>query len=196
MPISPSSVFGFWLSPPRGCDIGSFVLGGGPYSNGSTQVILDDGEIAAFLAEELLARKDITVITNSLPIFERLRDHTGIELILIGGLFGPTGTTFTGPIAASGFSGLCADKLFLSVEGISLAFGLSHGRLDEVPVKQAMLQSAQQIILLADHTKFRHPAIAHVAPITRAEKLITDNALPASVRLELMKMGIEVILAR
>jgi DeoR/GlpR family transcriptional regulator of sugar metabolism/ABC-type sugar transport system substrate-binding protein len=159
-------------------------------------IILDDGEITAFLAEELLARKDITVITNSLPIFERLRAHNGIELILIGGLFGSTGTTFTGPIAASSFSGLCADKLFLSVEGISLAFGLSHGRLDEVPVKQAMLQSAQQIILLADHTKFRHPAIAHVAPITRAEKLITDNALPASVRLELMKMGIEVILAR
>ncbi len=159
-------------------------------------IILDDGDITALLAEELIERKGITVITNSLPIFERLRGQTGIALILIGGLLGATGSAFTGPIAASGFSGLCADKLFLSVEGISLGFGLSHGRLDEVPVKQAMLQSAQEIILLADHTKFRHPAIAHVAPITRAEKLITDNALPASVRLELMKMGIEVILAK
>ncbi len=159
-------------------------------------IILDDGEITAFLAEELIGRKGVTVITNSLPVFERLREQTGIALILIGGLLGPTGTTFIGPIAASGFSGLCADKLFLSVEGISLSFGLSHGRLEEVPVKQAMLQSAQQIILLADHTKFRHPAIAHVAPLTQAEKLITDNALPASVRLELMKMGIEVILAK
>jgi DeoR/GlpR family transcriptional regulator of sugar metabolism len=159
-------------------------------------IILDDGEITTFLAEELIPRTDITVITNSLPIFERLRQKSGLTLILIGGLYGPTGTAFTGPIAAAGFNGLCADKLFLSVEGISLGFGLSHGRLEEVPVKQAMLQSAQEIILLADHTKFRHPAIAHVAPITRAEKLITDNALPASVRLELMKMGIEIILAR
>ena len=159
-------------------------------------IILDDGEITAFLAEELVEHKDITIITNSLSIFELLRGQTGVDLILIGGLLGPNRTTFVGPIAASGFDNLCANKLFLAVEGISLSFGLSHGRLEEIPVKQAMLQSAQEIILLADHTKFKHTAVAHIAPITCAERLITDNALPASIRLELMKMGVEVILAK
>lgn len=159
-------------------------------------IILDDGEVTALLAEELTGQRDITVITNSITVFDLLRGHSGINLILTGGLLGQNGTSFVGPIAASVLRDLCADKLFLAVDGISISFGLSHSTLEEVPVKQAMLQSAKEIILLADHTKFKHTAIAHIAPITSAERLITDNALPASIRLELMKLGVEVVLAQ
>jgi DeoR family transcriptional regulator of aga operon len=129
-------------------------------------------------------------------IFDVLRGRMGINLILTGGLLRQNGTTFVGPITVSVLRDLCADKLFLAVDGISLNFGLSHGNLEEVPIKQAMLQSAKETILLADHTEFKRTSIAHVAPITCAERLITDNALPASVRLELMKMGLKVIIAK
>jgi len=159
-------------------------------------IILDDGEITTFLAEELVEYENITVITNSMRIFDVLRGRMGINLILTGGLLRQNGTTFVGPITVSVLRDLCADKLFLAVDGISLNFGLSHGNLEEVPIKQAMLQSAKETILLADHTEFKRTSIAHVAPITCAERLITDNALPASVRLELMKMGLKVIIAK
>ena len=51
-------------------------------------VLMDDGPIACYLAEELLERKDITVITNSLGILDILRQNANIGLIVTGGLTG------------------------------------------------------------------------------------------------------------
>ena len=90
---------------------------------------------------------------------------------------------------------LRADKLFLTVTGISLDFGLSHTNISEVTIKQAMIRSAREVILLADHTFFGQDSVIQVAAPTVVHKLITDDALPASVRLDLTKLGIEIILA-
>ena len=59
-----------------------------------------------------------------------------------------------------------------------------------------MINSARQVILMADHTRFGQESVAQVAPTTVVHKLLTDEALPASTRLELVKLGIEVIVAR
>jgi DeoR family fructose operon transcriptional repressor len=58
-----------------------------------------------------------------------------------------------------------------------------------------MIRSAREVILLADHTFFGEESVIQVAPATVVNKLITDDALPASVRLELSKLGIQVALA-
>jgi DeoR/GlpR family transcriptional regulator of sugar metabolism len=59
-----------------------------------------------------------------------------------------------------------------------------------------MIRAAREVILLADHTKFGQEAVAQVVPLSAVSRLITDNALPPSTRLELSKSGIEVIIAR
>jgi DeoR/GlpR family transcriptional regulator of sugar metabolism len=66
----------------------------------------------------------------------------------------------------------------------------------EVSMKQAMLRAAREVVLLADHTVFGQESVAQVAPTKAVHTVITDEALPASVRLELKKLGIEVVVAR
>ena len=100
-----------------------------------------------------------------------------------------------GPTAEGALRELRADKLFLTVSGASLNFGLSHTNISEVTMKQAMIRSAREVILLADHTYFGQESIIQVAPLTVVNKLITDDVLPASVRLDLTKLGIQIILA-
>ena len=90
---------------------------------------------------------------------------------------------------------LRADKLFLMVTGISLGFGLSHTNISEVTIKQAMIRSAREVILLADHSAFGQESVIQVASPKVVHKLITDDALPASARLELTKLGIQIVLA-
>ena len=58
-----------------------------------------------------------------------------------------------------------------------------------------MIRSAREVILLADHTFFGEESVIQVAAPTVVHKLITDDALPASVRLELNKLGIEIVIA-
>jgi DeoR/GlpR family transcriptional regulator of sugar metabolism len=158
-------------------------------------VIIDGGLIGEYLAEAILERKSITVITNSVSVFDILKTNPNLILILTGGAYRHSSQMLVGPTAEGALRELRADKLFLMVAGASLNFGLSHTNISEVTMKQAMIRSAKEVILLADHTYFGQESIIQVAPLTAVNKLITDDALPASIRLELTKLGIQIILA-
>lgn len=158
-------------------------------------VLVDGGPIAEYLAEELKLKHDITVITNSVVVFDTLNRAPGIILISIGGTVRSQTQMLVGPTAESALKELRADKLFLMVSGITLDFGLSHHTISEVTIKQAMIRSAGEVIVLADHTAFGAEVGIQIAPIKVAHRLITDDALPPSARLDLSKAGIQVILA-
>jgi DeoR/GlpR family transcriptional regulator of sugar metabolism len=159
-------------------------------------VLVDGGQVTTWLAEELAKKEDITVITNSAPVFESLRNTPGVTLISTGGILRQSSETLVGPTAEAALRELRADKLFLAVTGITLDFGLSHTNVGEVTVKQAMIRAAREVILLADHTVFGRESVMQIGPATLVHKLITDNALPAEKRLELSKLGIEVVIAK
>jgi ribose transport system substrate-binding protein len=159
-------------------------------------VLIDAGPITTFLAEALADRQSITVITNSIGAIEALRDRPGITLIVTGGLLAMGSDALSGPTAEQSLRELRADKLFLSAAGVTPEFGISHDSLAEVATKQAMIRVAREVVLLADHTRFGEESVTQVAPLRVLSRVITDNALPATTRLELSKTGIEVIIAR
>jgi DeoR/GlpR family transcriptional regulator of sugar metabolism len=161
----------------------------------SDVVLVDGGPIAIYLAEELKQKRDITVITNSVTVFDTLNPTPGITLISTGGAVRYNTQMLVGPTAEGALKELRADKLFLMVSGISLDFGLSHHTISEVTIKQAMIRSAREVILLADHTAFGAEVGIQVAPLKAVHRLITDDALPPSSRLDLSKLGLQIILA-
>ena len=165
--------------------------------NNEDVILLDHSQITLFLAEELIKRElnKVTVISNSLPILALLRDKPQFSLISTGGALQPNNDMLTGPIAISSLKELRADKLFFSVAGVSLDFGLSHTNLIDVTIKQAMMRTARDIILLADYTTFGKEAVMQVGSISMINKVITDDALPAIYRLEFNKLNKEVIIA-
>jgi DeoR family fructose operon transcriptional repressor len=158
-------------------------------------VFIDGGPISQYLAEELKEKKGVTVITNSVTVFNILNRTPGITLILTGGEVRYSSQMLVGPTAEGALKELRADKLFLTVSGISLDFGLSHNNISEVTIKQAMIRSAREVILLADHASFGVEAGIQMAPLSVVHKLITDDALPPSTRLDISKMGIQIILS-
>ncbi len=158
-------------------------------------VLIDGGPIAPYLAKELKQKREITVITNSVFVFDTLNGTPNITLISTGGAVRYSTQMLVGPIAEGALKELRADKLFLMVSGISLDFGLSHHTISEVTMKQAMIRSAHEVILLADHTAFGAEAGIQVAPLKAVHKLITDDALPPSTRLDISKAGILITLA-
>ena len=158
-------------------------------------IILDGGPIANYLAEILETRKGLTIITNSMTVFDILKKNPDNILISTGGVYRSSSQLLVGPPAEATLRGLRADKLFLMITGITLNFGLSHTNISEVTIKQAMIQSSREVILLADTTYFGADSLVQVAPLSVVHKLITDDALPASLRLDLTKLGIQIMLA-
>ncbi len=158
-------------------------------------IMIDGGPIANYLAEVLVEKQSLTIITNSLSVFDILKQNSRNTLVLTGGAYRSSSQMLVGPTAEGALRELRADKLFLMVTGITLNFGLSHTNISEVTMKQAMIRSSREVILLADHSFFGLESVVQVANLNVINRVITDDALPASVRLDLMKLGIQIILA-
>ncbi|HUV16403.1 MAG TPA: DeoR family transcriptional regulator [Pelolinea sp.] len=155
-------------------------------------LIIDSGPASHYLAEEIKKKKDLTVITNSVDAFDTLNRTPGIILISTGGALRSSTQSLVGPTAELALKELRADKLFLMVSGITQDFGLSHHTISEVTIKQAMIKSAREVIVVADHSAFMADVGIQVAPLDVVDQLITDDALPPSTRLDLSKTGIRV----
>ena len=164
--------------------------------NPGDTVLIDGGIVTAYLVEFINKKTDITVITNSTEIFEVLEDNPGITLISTGGVYRRNSKTLVGPTAEAFLRDIRVDKLFLTVAGVSLDFGLSYTNVSEVTMKQAMIRSAREVILLAEHTKFEQESFIMIGSIDKVDILITDNGLPASSRLDLNKAGVDVIISQ
>jgi DeoR/GlpR family transcriptional regulator of sugar metabolism len=158
-------------------------------------ILLDGGAITQQLAQLLVNRSELTIITNSMPVFDILKNCADITLISTGGVLRKSSQSLVGPTAEKSLQELRADKLFLSVSGVSLDFGLSHTNISEVTIKQTMLRSAREVILLADYTTFGEESMIQIAPLSVIHKLVSDNALAASLRLNLNRLGIQVVVA-
>ena len=158
-------------------------------------LIIDNGPIVNYLAQNLIGIGELTVITNAMDVFKILEQDTHITLISTGGVLRRSSQVLVGPTAEGSLRDLRADKLFLCVSGISLNFGLSHTNLSEVTIKQAMIRSAREVVLLADYTNFGQESVAQIAKLTCVNRLITDDSLPAKIRLDIAKLGIKLNMA-
>jgi DeoR family fructose operon transcriptional repressor len=158
-------------------------------------IFISGGITNQFMTEYISSETNATVITNATNIFRCLEKKPNITLISTGGILRRDSQHLVGPSAENSLQELRVDKLFLEVSGVSYDFGLSHTDISEVTIQQAMIRSAREVILLADHTKFEQESFIQIAPIKVVDKLISDIGLPAQNRLQLSAAGIEVIIS-
>ena len=80
---------------------------------------------------------------------------------------------------------LRVDLLFLGVHGLDLSAGLTTPNLLEGETNRALIASAGQTVVLADHTKLGAVGLCHIAALDAVDVLICDDDLPPDVVLEL-----------
>ncbi len=159
-------------------------------------IFLEGGAISLFIADLIKDIKGITVITNSIAVLEKLKDSPGIILISTGGVLRRNTMMLVGPTAENSLNDFRVDKLFLEASGVSFNFGISHTNVSEVSIKQTMIKSAREVILLSDHTLIGQESLIQITPITDIDTIITDDGLPVSYRIQFNQLGIRVIIPK
>jgi DeoR/GlpR family transcriptional regulator of sugar metabolism len=158
-------------------------------------IILDSGSTVTEMAKNLTERQHLTIITNALNIALLIGSHPSIELLVTGGEFKAPTLSLTGEKAASFFYQLHVDKLFLATAGISWKAGLTYPGLSDLPVKQAMIDSASEVYLLADSTKIGTAAFASLGSLNLINYFITDDGISDKDTRLLEQKGVDVIIA-
>ena len=160
-----------------------------------SSIIMDSGSTVTELAKMLKGTKHLQVITNSLNIALILGGEPGMEIHMTGGEFKAPTLSLTGDRAAAFFSNTHAQQLFLATAGVSITEGLSYPGFSDIPVKRAMIESAEEVFLLADSTKINKTAFAAMQALDKVNYLITDDGISENDIKAFQNFGINVIIA-
>jgi DeoR/GlpR family transcriptional regulator of sugar metabolism len=157
------------------------------------QIILDAGTTTLQIARRLVCRRDLVVVTSALPVAVELARCPNVHTIVLGGMLKSREQCTVGSMVTQTLSRISVDRSFLSAAGFSLPRGATDPDMAEVEVKQAIMRSARQAILVADHHKWNRVAFAQIAPLQAFHTLITDDGLPAEAIREIEAVGVQVL---
>ena len=158
-------------------------------------IIIDIGSTLLYLARSLPHDKDITVVSNWLPVVQELNRKGPLKTIFLGGEVNFGELSVTGGYTEEMLENFNADKLFLGVAGVSPEFGLTDYHIEEIQVKRQMIKCAKKVIVLADHSKFGRVAPLKTAGLGSVHQIITDDGITEADRRSVESFGVEVIVA-
>jgi DeoR family transcriptional regulator of aga operon len=117
----------------------------------------------------------LTVVTHDLNIAVKLAANPNINLICTGGIARANVFTLQGAQVVDFIRDLKVDKSFIGADAIHPDGTISNVNIEEVPIKQAMIKAANQVILLTDSSKFGITGFAKVCAIQDLDYIITDS---------------------
>jgi DeoR family transcriptional regulator of aga operon len=157
-------------------------------------IVLDSGTTTAEIARRIrtLELKSINVITNALNIAALLIDVPSVRLIVPGGFLRRESNSLAGPMAETALASLQANRLYLGADAVDPQLGVMTPHLAEAELNAKMIAISQQVVVVADSSKFARRNISLIARIEQLHMLITDRAAPAEAIEQLSQRGVEV----
>ncbi|HEV3163643.1 MAG TPA: DeoR/GlpR family DNA-binding transcription regulator [Isosphaeraceae bacterium] len=156
-------------------------------------VLLDGGTTTLEVARALVGRP-VQVVTNSLPIAQLLATGKEADLILIGGYVYPRTGVALGPLAIATMQGIRVRKAILGAGGIT-ADGVYNSNLLLVETERQMMECGQEVIIVADHSKFGWLSLCWLCGLDDIDRVVVDPALPDDYRGLLEAADVEVHIA-
>lgn len=135
------------------------------------------------------------VVTNSIDIAGSLTQKEKVSVHLLGGQLHPEHRYIYGARALEMLSDYHVHKLFLGTCGITQE-GLMNPYEEEAFIVKEMLRRADQIIVLADHTKFGKRQFHRIAGLDRIDMLITDQEPDTALKEALLSHQVDIRIAK
>ncbi|MGY6744348.1 MAG: DeoR/GlpR family DNA-binding transcription regulator [Cecembia sp.] len=155
-------------------------------------IIIGSGTTVVALAQAIPKNKKLTVLTAAMNVTLALIDAPEVEVVQLGGVVRKSSSSVVGHYAEEMLKQFACSKLFLSVDGISLDYGLTTSHMMEAHLNAQMIKAVQKTIVLADSSKFGKKGFGKICNLEDIDMVITDEGIPELYRERLEEMGIEV----
>lgn len=156
-------------------------------------IILDLGTTVLQVSKHLANKKDITVITCSIPIINELSKYPDIRVYSLGGELKRDNHAFLGSNTENEISKYCADIAFIGVAGISDLHGLTNFYHETAYLCSKIIRQSKKVVLLADSSKFDQAKPAVVGNLSSIDVIVTDNEIPERYQRIFRDLNVEVI---
>ncbi len=138
-------------------------------------IFLDQSSTSFYLANEIINRSSLTVITNNIEIL-CLLSNSSIKVMASGGFLSPENRScLIGADAESIFENTYADMVFFSTKSLSDDGTISDCTREEVTLRNSMLKNSAKKIFLCDSEKFGTRSAYKQCTLLDVDYLISEN---------------------
>ena len=157
-------------------------------------IYIDNGTTTSFIPFYIPDELPLTIITNSVNIINAVIKKPNITLATLPGILNRATMSFTGESCSQQMKTYNILKAFLSCVGFSLTAGATNFSVEEYKIKSIAAQKAEEIFLLADHSKIGHSTLMTYCPTSRINTLITDQPLNDEYEETFQKYGNQIVI--
>lgn len=143
--------------------------------------ILLDGGTTTLEVARLLVGRHLQIVTNSLPIANLFASSRETDLVILGGYVFPRTGVALGPLTVRMMEDIHVHQTILSVGGVT-AKGLFNSNLLLVETERRMMRCADEVVVVADHTKIGRQALAFLCELSAIDTLIVDPEITQAQR--------------
>jgi DeoR family fructose operon transcriptional repressor len=143
-------------------------------------VLLDGGTTTLEVAR-LLVGRPVQIVTNSLPIANLFASSRETDLVMLGGYVYPRTGVALGPLTMRMMEDIHVHQTIMGVGGIT-AKGLFNSNLLLVETERQMMRCADQVVLVADHSKFGKQTLAFLCEMSAIDTFIVDQGITSEHR--------------
>jgi len=158
-------------------------------------IFLLNGTTTISVARNLAPEQHITIITNGIDIVSALRDKPNVEVILLGGIVDYPNYVMTGPMLLKELDDLHATKLISGAGGITEEKGVTIYPYMVSAYYQKIVDMVEQVIIVADHSKFGRNALVQATALENVDTVITDQGVPQKYLELLEKKQIQTVIS-
>lgn len=156
-------------------------------------IMIEAGTTTSLLPRYLAGKRDILIITNSVPAFESAKSNPALRITLVGGEFRDSTDSFVGRITLDTIRRFNVRCAFVGTDGFSLKSGITTHLIEGGDVISVMREQAENLVLLADSSKYGKTGVVTILPLAQINTLITDTGLPDAAKVELTQIPLHII---
>lgn len=139
-------------------------------------LFINCGTTTHCVAQALKRRRNLNIVTNSIPVATALADVPTLRVLLLGGeVNAQYGFTY-GSNAQEQLAQYQAAWAILAVDGVSEACGITTYHAEEAILDRMMIDGAAHALIVADSSKLERAGFSRVCECSEKLTLVTDCA--------------------
>lgn len=139
-------------------------------------IMLNSGTTTLTVLRAIPKNMNLSIVTNSVAIALEAGENPNFNVVLLGGAINSKYQFVYGDDANTQLERYFADKLILSVDGITALNGFTTYYDREAEIDRIMLSRSATKIIAADFTKVGRTAFSKIAPVGEADYIITNKS--------------------
>lgn len=164
------------------------------YINDGDALAMNNGITTLALAKCLQgARNRLTVVTNSPDIALVLSENETNQIYLSSGYLRKHNKSLIGGMCNECLGNFKVDKTILSVDGVSIADGVTEYNTEEAATLRKMLEIGHTKMLLCEFGKFQEVAFNRICSAGSIDYVFTDWNIPAKDARAWNEIGVKIL---